>query len=238
VDDLQHEKEQIAEIKAWWAEYGNYIIFGVVLALAGLFGWNQYQSSKLEAQLAASDLFGSLAADVREGDLDEAEAVAAELATDFANTAYAAQSKLAMARLYMDKNRDQDAVDVLQELLDMRGNDELRAVGRHRLARVLLYQNKAQEALDLLSGDDTAAFAGLYAEARGDAYAELGDVEKAADAYREALADTTQTVNKGLVQMKLLDLPEASAAEPAVSQDDVEEAAEPELEPEEAEDSE
>ena len=81
MDDLQHEKEQIEEIKAWWAEYGRYIIIGVVLAVAGLVGWNQYQSSKLEAQIAASDLFESLTVHVSEGDLDEAEAVAAELAT-------------------------------------------------------------------------------------------------------------------------------------------------------------
>lgn len=234
MNDLQHEKEQIEEIKAWWAEYGRYIIIGVVLAVAGLVGWNQYQSSKLEAQIAASDLFESLTVHVSEGDLDEAEAVAAELATDFANTAYAAQSKLAMARLYMDKNRDQDAADALRELLAMRGHDELRGVGRQRLARILLYQNKPQEVVDLLSDDETAAFAGLYAESLGDAYAALGDVEKAAEAYREALADTTQTVNRGLVQMKLLDLPEASAGEPAAPQDVVEEATDAEAVPEDA----
>ena len=211
MDDLQHEKEQIEEIRAWWAEYGRYVIAGVVLAVAGLFGWNQYQDSKFAAQAAASDLFESLTVHVDDGDLEDAEGVASELATDYANTAYAAQSKLAMARLYMDKNQDQDAADVLGELLAMRGNDELRAVGRARLARILLYQNKPQEVVDLLEGDETTAFAGLYAESLGDAFAVLGNVEKAGDAYREALADTSQTVNRGLVQMKLLDLPEASA---------------------------
>ncbi|NIV17983.1 MAG: tetratricopeptide repeat protein [Woeseiaceae bacterium] len=210
MDDLQHEKEQIEEIRAWWAEYGRYVIAGVVLAVAGLVGWNQYQSSKFEAQAAASDLFESLTVHVDGGDLDEAQAVAAELAIDYANTAYAAQSRLAMARLYMDKNRDQDAADVLGELLAMRGNDELRAVGKQRLARILLYQDKPQEAVELLEGDETAAFASLYAESLGDAYAALGDVDKAAEAYRVALADTTQTINRGVVQMKLLDLPEAA----------------------------
>lgn len=230
MDDLQHEKEQIEEIRAWWAEYGRYVIAGVVIAVAGLIGWNQYQGSQFEAQAAASDLFESLTVHVDGGDLDEAQAVAAELATDYANTAYAAQSKLAMARLYMDKNRDQDAADVLGELLAMRGNDELRAVGKQRLARILLYQDKPQDAVDLLEGDETVAFAGLYAESLGDAYAALGDVDKAAEAYRVALADTTQTVNRGVVQMKLLDLPEA-APEPAPETAPV---AEPEAEPEAA----
>jgi predicted negative regulator of RcsB-dependent stress response len=216
VDDLQSEKEQIEEMKAWWAENGRYVIAGVVIAVGLLIGFNQYKSSKLEAQIEASVLFESLAEHVYEGSLDDAQSVADELANNYANTAYAAQSKLAMARLYMDKNRDQDAADALRELLAMRGNAELKHIGRLRLARILLYQDKAQEVIDLLAEPDNAAFNSLYAEIRGDAYAALGQVAEAGDAYRLAMADTTQSVNRALVQMKLLDLPEAVAAvEPA-----------------------
>ena len=230
MDDLQSEKEQIEEMRAWWAEYGRYVIAGVVIAVGLLFGYNQYESSKLSAEVAASVLYESLALNVGEGDLEEAEAVAAELATDYANTSYAAQSKLAMARLYMDKNRDQDAADVLSELIAMRGNRELRKIGRVRLARILLYQDKAQEVVDLLVDQEEEAFAGLYAEARGDAYAALGRIEEAGDAYQIALADTTQTVNRGLVQMKLVDLPDAVQDEPEVLPTD-EDVVEPDAEP-------
>jgi len=230
VDDLQSEKEQIEEMRAWWAEYGRYVIAGVVIAVGLLFGYNQYESSKLSAEVAASVLYESLALNVGEGDLEEAEAVAAELATDYANTSYAAQSKLAMARLYMDKNRDQDAADVLSELIAMRGNRELRKIGRVRLARILLYQDKAQEVVDLLVDQEEEAFAGLYAEALGDAYAALGRIEEAGDAYQIALADTTQTVNRGLVQMKLVDLPDAVQDEPEVLPTD-EDVVEPDAEP-------
>ncbi len=210
MDEFQSEKEQIEEIKAWWAEYGRYVIAGVVIAVGLLVGFNRYEASKINAQTEASALFEALADNIVDGDLEDAISVASELSSNYANTAYAAQSRLAMARLYMDKNRDQDAADVLGELLAMRGNDELRAVGKQRLARILLYQDKPQEAVELLEGDETAAFASLYAESLGDAYAALGDVDKAAEAYRVALADTTQTINRGVVQMKLLDLPEAA----------------------------
>lgn len=215
MDDLQSEKEQIDEMRAWWAENGRYVIAGIVIAVALLVGYNQYNKSKLAAQVAASELYESLTVHVTDGDLDEAEGVADELAADYANTPYAAQSRLAMARLYMDKNRDQDAADALRELIDMRGNEELRSLGRVRLARVLLYQDKAQEVVDLLAAEEDAAFAGLYAEALGDAYAALGRIDEAGDAYRAALDDRTQTVNRGLVQMKLIDLPDAPPAESA-----------------------
>lgn len=232
MDDLQSEKEQIEEMKAWWAENGRYVIAGVVIAVGLLIGFSQYKSSKLEAQIEASELFESLAEHVYEGSLDDAQPVADELANNYANTAYAAQSKLAMARLYMDKNRDQDAADALHELLAMRGNGALKHIGRLRLARILLYQDKAQDAIDLLTGQENAAFTGLYAEMLGDAHAALGQVAEAGDAYRTAMEDTTQSVNRALVQMKLLDLPEVVAAVEPAPEAIVEPPAEPVAEPE------
>ena len=190
MDDLQSEKEQLEEMRAWWTEYGRYVIAGVVIAVGLLFGFNQYQSSKLAAQVEASVLYESLTVHVSDGDLDNAESVADDLASNYANTAYAAQSNLAMAKLYMDKNRDQDAADVLNELLLMRGNKALKQIGRLRLARILLYQDKPQEVVDLLADQDDAAFAGLFAEMRGDAFAALGQFTAAGDEYRTALADT------------------------------------------------
>lgn len=230
MDDLQSEKEQIEEMRAWWAEYGRYVIAGVVIAVGLLFGYNQYERSKLAAEVEASVLYESLAEHVAAGELEDAETVAAELATDYANTSYAPQSKLAMAKLYMDKNRDQDAADVLRELIAMRGNRELRNIGRVRLARILLYQDKPQEVIDMLADLQDNAFGGMYAEALGDAYAALGRVEEAGDAYRTALADTTQTVNRGLVQMKLADLPDAASTEPEVAPPD-DAVVEPDAEP-------
>jgi predicted negative regulator of RcsB-dependent stress response len=212
VDDLQSEKEQIEEIRAWWAEYGRYIIAGVVIAVGLLVGYNQYQGNKLAAQREASVLFEKLTEHVDAGDLERAEQVAGDLENDYANTAYAPQSKLAMASLYMDKNRDQDAVDVLTELVNLRGNSEIRHVGRIRLARILLYQDKPEDVIALLEDQEAPAFAARYAESLGDAWALLGDVDKAAEAYRAALADTSQSVNRNLVQMKLADLPRAPAS--------------------------
>ncbi len=218
MDDLQSEKEQLEEMRAWWTVYGRYVIAGVVIAVGLLFGFNQYQSSKLAAQVEASVLYETLTVYVSDGDLDNAESVADDLASNYANTAYAAQSNLAMAKLYMDKNRDQDAADVLNELLLMRGNKALKQVGRLRLARILLYQDKPQEVVDLLADQDDAAFAGLFAEMRGDAFAALGQITAAGDEYRTALADASQTINRGVVQMKLVDLPDVPAPAPAVTE--------------------
>jgi len=215
VDDLQSEKEQLEEMRAWWAEYGKVIIAGIVIAIAGMIGWNQYNSSKLATQIEASERFETLVGHIVEGDLDGAEFVADDLVANYADTAYAAQSKLALARLYMDRNRDQDAAETLQELLGMSADEKLQNIGRLRLASILLYQDKPQEVVDLLQDFDAPAFAAMTNDTLGDAYATLEDYKNAAEAYNRALTDPspTPTIDRALVQMKLVDLPEVVVAD-------------------------
>ena len=215
MDDLQSEKEQIEEMRAWWSEYGKVVVAGIVIGVAGLVGYNQYNSNQLTTQVEASERFETLVTHVVDGDVDDAEFVADDLAANYADTIYAAQSKLALARLYMDQNRDQDAADTLRELLDMSADKNLQSIGRLRLANVLLYQEKPEEVVELLEGSESEAFAGLTNETLGDAYTALGEYDKARDAYNAALLDPSpsQTVDRGLVQMKLTDLPQVAVAE-------------------------
>lgn len=214
MDDLLSEKEQIDQLRAWWSEYGGYVIGGLGLGIAILVGFNYYQSSKLDAQLGGSALYELLTEHVVNGSLDEAEAVADDLAQNYANTTYAAQAKLALARLYMDRNRDQDAADVLREILESDADQAVQYVARTRLARVLQYQGNAQGVVDLLEGQQSEAFAAVWNELLGDAYHELGRIEDAMAAYQAALLDpmAQATVDQQLVQWKVLDLPEVEDA--------------------------
>jgi len=216
VDDLLSEKEQIEQFRSWWSAYGAYVIGGIVIGAGLLFGINYYQNAKLQAQLNASTAYEALLVQVDDGDLDAAEMTANEIATLYSETSYDGQSGLAMARLYMDKNRDMDAADALKAVIDGNANVEIKHVARLRMARIYLYQDKAQEVVDMLSTQDTGAFAAAYGEILGDAYAALGRVAEAEDAYQKILMDTSSqgTVDQQLVQWKVLDLPPVQVAEP------------------------
>ena len=214
MDDLLSEKEQIEKMRTWWSDYGLYVIGGVVLGAAILFGINYYQTQKVDAEIAASVLYDQITEHVVAGDLEAAEASAGALNGEYGNSSYAAQSKLAMARLYMDKNRDQDAARALNELLAMDGFDHLKRVARARLAKILLYQGKPEEVLSLLEGQENAAFAARYAEELGDAYVALGRYDEARASYQAALGEAQPTVDQGLIQLKLMDLPEEAANTP------------------------
>ena len=199
-------------MRAWWSDYGWYVIGGVVIGATLLFGFNYYQDADIAAQEAASTQYDAETRAIVEGDLEASEAAAAQLSADYGNTSYNAQSKLSMARLYMDQNRDQDAAESLQSLLAMTGFDNLKHIGRVRLAKILLYQGKPEEVIALLEGQDNEAFAARYAEVRGDAYVALDQPDDAREEYQAALLETLPTVDQGLVQLKLMDLPRETVA--------------------------
>lgn len=236
MDELKTEEEQVEALRAWWSEYGAYVIGGVVLGGLILFGFNYQSNARLEAQQEASALYDELADTIVDGELEEAEDIAGRIAEEYANTAYVAQSKLAMARMYMDENRDEDAVTVLRELVALKDASALGQVARLRLAKVLLYQDKAEEALDAVTGEEGDAFAARFAEARGDAFVALERYDEARSAYQAALAapNAAQTLDQGYVRLKLLDLPESEPAE----MPDVEPVETPDVEPAETTDDE
>lgn len=215
MDELLSEKEQIEAMRSWWRENGRWIISGLALGIALLLGFNYWNSQKAREAVEASAAYESLLSEVAAGDAEAAREKAAELQENYGSTAYAAQARLAMAKLYMDKGRDEDAAAELRALVESDSTDATQAVmvGRLRLAKILLYQDKPQEAIDLLQGYRDTAFAGRYSETLGDAYVALGQADDAREAYTVALADdpNAPTVNRALVQMKINDLPRMPA---------------------------
>lgn len=221
MDELLSEKEQVEQIRNWWKENGTYVIAGIVLGVGGIFGFNAWKGSQSELRVEASSLFEQLAEEVAENRLETAEAIATDLYADYGTTVYSDQARLAMARLYMDQGRDQDAAEALEGLVSSGNTEELVMVARLRLAKIYLYQGKPEAVLTLLSGFENTGFAARYSEAIGDAHFALGDPAAAETAWAAALDQdaSNQTIDTALVQMKINDLPvdAAVAGDAAVS---------------------
>jgi predicted negative regulator of RcsB-dependent stress response len=128
------------------------------------------------------------------------------LIQDYPNTPYAVQADLMAARVAVQDNQLADAAKRLRHVLDTTQKDvEMQLLVRLRLARVLLGQKQPDEALKLLDGVQTGAFASRYAEVRGDALLAKGDRAGALQAYRSARAGA-DTLDSQLLDLKIEDL--------------------------------
>lgn len=201
---METEEQQVEELRKWWKENGSSIITGVILGLAMLFAvksWFAWQDRKA-AQ--ASDIYTVMMNGLEQGDKKAASDNAGLLITDFSGTPYASLAALALASFRIEDGDLEAARTQLQWVLDNGASDELRNIGRLRLARVLISLQDYDGAITLLdqleagSGQDA-----VFTELRGDIHSLRGEMQQAVDAYQIALTMMAQeNPGRNLVQQK------------------------------------
>jgi predicted negative regulator of RcsB-dependent stress response len=180
-------EQQVEALKKWWAENGRYLIGGVVLGLAILFGWNGWKDYKENRGRTASGLYSQLEQAVAAGDAERARALQGQLVGDYSATPYAAVAEMTMARLAVENDDLATAELNLRSAIELADQEEIRELAELRLAYVLTAVGKAEEALGILDRDWNAAWTSLREELRGDAYQALGKLDAAREAYDKAL---------------------------------------------------
>jgi predicted negative regulator of RcsB-dependent stress response len=205
--DLE-EQEQLAELKAWWNKYGNFILTVVTVLLLGFAAYNGWQWYQREQAAQAAGVYGQLEKALAARDVDKAGAYADMLASKYGSTAYASMAALQAARAHAEAGKADRARELLQWVIDKSSQGELRAIAQVRLAGVLLDEKKYDEALKVLGGDVPAAQAVAVADRRGDVLMAQNKIDEARAAYAEALAKAdAQHPLRQLIQFKLDALP-------------------------------
>ena len=187
--DLE-EQEQLAEIKAWWKQYGNLlmnVLTAAALTVLAWQGWNWYQRNQ-SAQ--ASQVYHVLSVAVQDNDSQRIKAASGELLEKFSGSTYASLGALSASKAMIDAGDAKTARVQLQWVVD-KGKDELRELARLRLATLLLDEKAYDEALKLLDGKVDPAFAARFADSRGDILSAQGKKPEAATAYQTALDSLT-----------------------------------------------
>lgn len=201
--DLE-EQEKIAELKAWWQQWGPWVTAGLaalLVAYAAIQGWRWWQGGRVEQ---AAALYAAVSEAARGNDAAKAKDAAAQLADRFSGTGYAPRGLLVYAKLLYDAGDKAGARAQLQWVIDRSGEDELKQVARFRLAELLIDDRQYDEALRVLDAKHAEPFAGLYADLRGDALASAGRTEEARIAYHTSLAKLdAKSPYRNYVQVKL-----------------------------------
>ena len=211
----QTEEEQIERIRDVWQRHGVPVLTGVVLALAGVLGWNAWTNHQENKALNASVVYQNMLESVLQDDTEAGRARGAELAeqlrNEYAGTEYARFAALMQARLAVESGDFATAENLLREVAEEADDQALKEIATQRLARVLAQLDRAEEALDLFSGSVSGALLAGREEVRGDLLLTLGWVADARQAYQAALQATDDNRTRPQLQLKLDDLAEEAS---------------------------
>lgn len=185
--DLE-EQEQISEIKAWWARYGNAVTAGLLVAAIGVFGWQAWNWYQRNQAAQASGILAEVQKAAAGPDAKAAAARAGELIEKFPGTTQAALAVLLSAKLQTEGGDLKTAKAQLGWAAERAGELELREIARLRLANLLLDEKAYDEALKVLEREPLPGFAGRFHELRGDIQALQGKSADAKKSYEAAIA--------------------------------------------------
>lgn len=211
VEDYLTDRDQEEALRTWWRENWSWILGGIVLGLVLLGGWQYWKTHTANQAAGAAKLYDEFVGALDRKDLEAAQRTLGTLVADHKKSPYTQQSRLLLAKKEVEDGKYEEALPLLQAVVDESSDAELVWVARLRVARLLVQQGKYDDALKLLDPEKAGAFAAQVREIRGDAQVAKGNFEGARAEYAAALTDNIdaradRAIDRNLLEMKLQDV--------------------------------
>ncbi len=201
--DLE-EQEQLAQLKHFWQQHGNWISWALIIVFGTIAGWNGFQYWQRNQAMQAAGLYDEVDRAARSADLVKLEQAFLDMKSRYGGTAYAQQSGLLVARTMNEKGDLERAKAALSWVAEQASDEGYRAIARLRLAGLLAETKSFDEALKHLDLVTLKEFLPLAADRRGDILALQGNAAKARDEYQKAYAGLRDSGQyRRLVEVKL-----------------------------------
>ena len=197
--------EQSERVQQWLRQNGLSIVVGIAIGLVGIFGWQQWNKHKAEHQAEAANLYQQIQVAVASGKADSADTLTDQLLKDYTDSTYAFFAVSDRAERQAQAKQMDKAIESLGWAESHASDPNLKALAQMRIARVVLAQGKAADAIAALDRMPPKTYEGVSQELRGDALVKLGRPDDARKAYVAAKAALGENAPQS-VQMKIDDL--------------------------------
>jgi len=194
------DKEQAQLLKDLWNKYGVTILLAIVVFMATNFSWRYFAQYKTNQQEKASILFTQMLNAQVQNKKPEAALFAENLMKNFASSSYSSFAAMMLAKDAINTSDLASAQTNLTWVVKHSGKKELSELAAVRLARVLIAENKSQDAINLLEKNTNALYLSAKHETMGDALMAQNKAKEAATFYQKAIANSTNNKNANETQ--------------------------------------
>jgi len=198
------DKEQIQAFKDWWKKNGKTILFGIVLFFILNTSMIYIKNYNIKYKTNASNTYTRLIASQSENKPDEVKLFANDLTQKYSRSVYASLGMLMLAKNEVDSGKLDNAVIDLQWIINKNKDKKITQIAKIRAARILLSQNKPNEALATLHKINDQAYVVEVLELKGDIALAMQNKKDAAKFYQQAFDDSAKLeIQAPLLSMKL-----------------------------------
>ena len=191
------EEEQEDQIKNWWKENGIQIIGGVVIGIAGIWGWDYYQNHIYAQSIEARDLYLDFSVNNNSSTLQN-------LSENFSDSSYQDEARLLLAKNQI-KNFDESRNTLLS--VSNSSNKYLANLAKIRLAKLYINNGNLSEAETILNNLNDDSYKGLKFYMQAQISEKKNDLSSAKNLYEESLKNLTEESGlKNLIRLKVADL--------------------------------
>ncbi len=202
----QTEEQQIEQLKDWWKENGTSLLVGAALGLSGFFGWKFWNEKQVIEQESASNLYVSMTEYIGKEDASKLIENANLVKAKHPDSSYAILASFHLVKVAVEEKKYDEAAAELKWIIDNHKGNELTDIAKIRLARILIAQQKAEQALALLTFSDDSGYFELANLVKGDAFSALNKKQEALEAYQLAANVGKTTANHSTLNIKIDEL--------------------------------
>lgn len=184
------DKEQAEMVKNFWNDYGRYLAVAIVIGLLLGVGWRWWNDYQVKRKQQASALYGQVLTESLHpsgaSGAHNIDALVLQLQSKYKSSPYTSFAKLYQAAQSISGGNLKQAETDFRWVIANAGNKALKQLARLRLARVLIGDNQAKEALQTLSTVDDTGFNVMVKLEKSNAYLALQQNKQASNELASA----------------------------------------------------
>ena len=197
------EEEQLELIKKWWKRHGNLVSLLLSLILFGIAGYRYMIWHQEKVTQQASIAYEQMMLAVSNQDDISVKSCANELFRDHSKSVYADAAHMTLAKIYISKNKLDQAQTQLQTVVNSSKLLSLKQIAKIRLARILVEKKSYADALNELNRIEDSTYLSVINELKGDIYSATGQFKEAMNSYQQALAEVkNNSIANSFLEMK------------------------------------